>query len=126
VPAVLTHGFPWRLFIEGRRLRLPAALFEPFAAPSAHLQLLFHISLGNVWRYPYTELHTAIAQLVDALGSERLMWGTDMPNVERFCTYRQTLETFTVHCEGLIGERDIANITGRTAARLLGLAQPGP
>jgi len=126
VPAVLTHGFPWRLFIENRRLRLPAALFEPFAAPSAHLQLLFHISLGNVWRYPYTELHTAIAQLVDALGSERLMWGTDMPNVERFCTYRQTLETFTVHCEGLIGERDIANITGRTAARLLDLAQPGP
>jgi predicted TIM-barrel fold metal-dependent hydrolase len=121
VPAVLTHGFPWRLFRDGRRLRLPASLFEPFRAPAARLQLLFHISLGNVWEYPYRELHTAIAQLVDAIGSDRLLWGTDMPNVERFCTYRQTLETFTVHCAGLIGDADIANIVGGTAARLFGL-----
>jgi hypothetical protein len=27
-----------------------------------------------------------------------------------------------VHCAGLIGDRDIANIVGSTAARLLGLA----
>jgi predicted TIM-barrel fold metal-dependent hydrolase len=121
VSAVLTHGFPWRLFREGQRLRLPAALFEPFDAPAARLQLLFHISLGNVWDYPYTELHGTIAELVDRLGSERLMWGTDMPNVERFCTYRQTLETFTVHCRGLVADADIANIVGGTAARLFGI-----
>ena len=120
-PAVLTHGFPWRLCLEGRRLRLPGALLEPFRAPSARLQLLFHISLGNVWEYPYRELHTAIAQLVDALGSDRLMWGTDMPNVERFCTYGQTLTTFTTHCQGLIVPSDVANIVGGTAARLFGL-----
>ena len=126
VPAVLTHGFPWRLFREGRRLRLPAPLFEPFRAPAARLQLLFHISLGNVWDHPYAELHTAIAHLVDTLGSERLMWGTDMPNVERFCTYRQTLETFTVHCRGLIADGDIANIVGGTAARLFGLDADEP
>jgi predicted TIM-barrel fold metal-dependent hydrolase len=125
VPAVLTHGFPWRLFREGERLRLPDRLFEPFRAPAARLQLLFHISLGNVWRYPYAELHTAIARLVDTLGSDRLIWGTDMPNVERFCTYRQTLETFTVHGRGLLSDADIANIVGGTAERLLGLG-PSP
>jgi predicted TIM-barrel fold metal-dependent hydrolase len=125
VPAVLTHGFPWRLFRQGRRLRLPARLFEPFRAPAARLQLLFHISLGNVWDYPYAELHTAIAHLVDTLGSERLMWGTDMPNVERFCTYRQTLETFTVHCRGLVADADLANIVGGTAAELFGLGAAG-
>ena len=69
-------------------------------------------------------MHTAIAQLVDTLGSDRLMWGTDMPNVERFCTYRQTLTTFTIHCQGLIGPSDIANIVGGTAARLFGLPVP--
>jgi predicted TIM-barrel fold metal-dependent hydrolase len=127
VPAVLTHGFPWRLFREGRRLRLPAALFEPFRAANAMLQVLFHISLGNVWRYPYSELHPAVAQLVDTVGSARLMWGTDMPNVERFCTYAQTLETFTVHCAGLIADADLANLVGGTATRLLGLPPaPGP
>jgi L-alanine-DL-glutamate epimerase-like enolase superfamily enzyme len=36
------------------------------------------------------------------------MWGTDMPNVERFCAWRQALETFTVHCRGLIAAVDIA------------------
>ena len=82
VTAVLTHGFPRRLLLKGRRLRLPGALLEPFRAPSARLQLLFHISLGDVWKYPYLERHTAIAHLVGALGSERLMWGMDGPNVE--------------------------------------------
>jgi hypothetical protein len=34
---------------------------------------------------------------------------------------RQTLDTFRVHCRGLIPDGDIDNIIGRTAARLLGL-----
>ena len=48
------------------------------------------------------------------------MWGTDMPNVERFCNYRQTLDTFRVHCRGLISDVDIDNIVGGTTARLFG------
>ena len=109
VPTVHTHGFPWRLFRDGGRLRLPAALFEPFQVSTASLQLLFQISLGNIWDYPYPELATAVAQLVDTLGSDRLMWGTDMPNVERFCNYRQ------------ISDADIDNIVGGTAAQLFRL-----
>ena len=135
--AVLTHGFPWRLFLSSSPnphqvrtsagkggadgLRLPDALFEPFRASNAILELLFQISLGNVWDYPYTELHPTIVQLVEKIGSERLMWGTDMPNVERFCTYRQNLETFRVHCKGLISDEDIDNILGGTAARLFNI-----
>lgn len=121
VSAVHTHGFPWRMFIQGNRLLLPDALFEPFRVSSAKLQLLFQISLGNVWDFPYTELHPTIEQLVETLGSDRLMWGTDMPNVERFCNYRQTLDTFRVHCKGIISDEDIANIIGNTTARLFNL-----
>ena len=47
------------------------------------------------------------------------MWGTGMPNVERFCNYRQTLDTFRVHHRGVIDDRAIENITGETARRLL-------
>ncbi len=121
--AVHTHGFPWRLFRHGNRLRLPEAVFEPFRASSARLQLLFPINVGNIWDFPYTELHPTIVQLVDTLGSDRLMYGTDMPNVERFCNYRQTLDTFRVHCRGLLADEDIANIIVGTAARLFGLAR---
>jgi predicted TIM-barrel fold metal-dependent hydrolase len=100
---------------------LPDGLCEPFRRSTARLQLLFQINLGNIWDYPYHELHTAIAQLVDTIGSDRLMYGTDMPNVERFCSYRQTLGTFRLHCRGLVTDADIANIVGGTAAHLFGL-----
>lgn len=121
IPCVLTHGFPFRMFLEGNRLELPDVIFGPFRDSSAKLQLLFHIMLGNVFDYPYTELHPTIAQIVETLGSDRLMWGTDMPNVERFCNYRQTLDTFRVHCQNLISDEDIQNIIGGTAKRLFNL-----
>jgi predicted TIM-barrel fold metal-dependent hydrolase len=57
-------------------------------------------------------------QLVETLGSDRLIWGADMPNVERFCTYRQTLDAFRVHCQGVVADADIATIIGGTVARL--------
>ena len=76
------------------------------------------ISLGNVFDFPYRELQPTLVELVEKLGANRLMWGTDMPNVERYCTYRQTLDTFRVHCQGLLSEEDLANILGGTTARL--------
>ena len=49
-----------------------------------------------------------------------MMWGSDMPNVERFCTYRQSLDYVRRYCEFLIGhEMDL--ILGGNAARLYGL-----
>ena len=83
--------------------------------------LAARVSLGRVFDFPYRELHPAIERLVERLGSDRLMWGTDMPNVERFCNYRQTLDTFRVHCRGVISDTDIDNIVGLTAARTFGL-----
>ena len=121
VPAVLTHGLAWRMFVRDDRLELPPEVLEILHASDAKLQLLFHISLGNLWEYPYAELHGTVRKLVDELGSERLMWGTDMPNVERFCNYRQNLDTFRVHCRNVIADQDIDNITGGTAQRLFGL-----
>lgn len=121
VPVVLTHGISWRLFLDGKTLNLPDAVFDPFRNSAAKLQLLFNIALGNVIDYPCWELRPTIVQLVETLGSDRLMWGTDMPNVERFCNYRQTLDMFRVHCLGVIADDDIDNITGGTMQRLFDL-----
>ena len=121
VPAVLTHGLAWRMFVRDRHIELPDELFEAFRGSNAKLQLLFHIALGNLWDYPYAELHAVLQKLVSELGSDRLMWGTDMPNVERFCNYRQTLDTFRVHGQDVISGGDIDNILGGTAQHLFGL-----
>ena len=51
------------------------------------------------------------------------MWGTDMPMVARFCTYRQSMDQFRVHCDFLSdGER--ADILGGTVARVMGIETP--
>ena len=120
VPAVLTHGFPWRLLLtkDRRGLHLPDVLFEPFRHSSAKMELLFPIALGNIWDYPYTELRPTLLQLVEQIGQDRLIWGSDMPNVERFSNYRQNLATFRVHYKDLLSDDAIDAITGRNVMEL--------
>jgi predicted TIM-barrel fold metal-dependent hydrolase len=113
---VLTHGFYWRFFLTDHGLELPAELFEPFQASSAKLELLLPIALGDVWEYPFVELQPTIVQLVERLGADRLIWGIDMPNVERYCNYRQTLDAYRVHLQGVLSEADIAQLLGGAIA----------
>lgn len=116
IPAVLTHGFPWRFFLTEHGLELPTELFEPFQASSAKLELLLPIALGDVWEYPFVELQPTIVQLVETLGADRLIWGTDMPNVERYCNYRQTLDAYRVHLQDVLSEADLAQLLGGSIA----------
>jgi len=55
------------------------------------------------------------------IGAAQLLWGTDMPFQNRFCTYRQSRSWIEKHC-AFIGRDDLARIMGGTAARILGLA----
>jgi predicted TIM-barrel fold metal-dependent hydrolase len=60
-------------------------------------ELLYPIAVGGKLKYPYTKVHTHIQQLLDMFGPRRFMWGSDSPNVERYCTYAQSLSYFTDH-----------------------------
>jgi hypothetical protein len=40
-------------------------------------------------------------QLVDRFGAKRFDLGADMPNVERYCTYRQTFTCIRKHADFL-------------------------
>ena len=60
--------------------------------------------------------HTAITY-GGVLGAGRLVWGSDMPNVERFCTYGQSLEYLRRYCDFLPAS-DMDRILGDNAARL--------
>ena len=117
---VLTHGLPWRSFLEDNRIVFPEDIWDVFKAPQCHMQLLFPIQLGGLWEYPWKETEPTVKECVERLGADRLIWGTDMPMVARFCTYRQTMDQYRLHCDFLSeGERQA--ILGGTAARLLGL-----
>ena len=70
------------------------------------IEIMFPITWGGVWEYPYPEAQDLIRQMRDLFGASKLVWGSDMPNLERFCTYRQCVDYVRKHCPFLTRERE--------------------
>lgn len=119
-PCGLTHGFPWRLFIDGDKITLPQAIWEPFANPNCHLEVSFPVRLGDLFDFPYRQVWQTFEMMVEHVGPSQLLWGTDMPFQNRFCTYRQSRDWIEKYCTFLSPD-DLEKIMGATAARLLGV-----
>ncbi len=124
VKVVMTHGLGWRMFMDGDGISLPPEAWKPFENPNAYLQLLFPIALGAVWDYPMPQVRPAIEECVRRIGADRLMWGTDMPIVTRFWSYRQNIDFIRRYCDFLSGD-ELDAIFGGTVARLLSVG-PAP
>jgi L-fuconolactonase len=118
----LTHGFPWRAFLDGDRLVLPDWLWEPFEHPRLHLEVSFPVRLGDRFDYPWREVWPALEALLRHVGADRLLWGSDMPFQDRFSEYRQSHQW--LDRTGLLGPAELAAVKGGTAARLLDLEVP--
>lgn len=83
------------------------------------LEVLFPILKGGDWRYPYLEGQNVLQSLYDEFGANKLVWGSDIPNIERYCTYRQSLDYLDT-VPG-IPEDDLALITGGNLERVFHL-----
>ena len=116
----ITHGFPYRSFLDGDRIALPEAIWEPFRNPNLSIEVCFPVRIGDMFDFPYREVLPAIEEMVDRIGADRLMYGTDMPFQNRHCTYRQSRDHIENYCT-FLSEDDLALIMGGTAARVLGL-----
>ena len=121
----LTHGFPWRTFLdEGQEaIDLPDEIWEPFRGGNCNMEVCFPVRLGDIFDYPYREVWPTLGAMVEHIGADHLLWGTDMPFQNRFCTYRQSrkwIEVPFAEWAGL-GPGELAQIMGGTAARLLGV-----
>ena len=116
----LTHGFPWRLFVDGDGLTLPEELWEPFVHDNCNLEVSFPVRLGDLFDFPYREVWPTLELMVERIGADHLLWGTDMPFQNRFCTYRQSRDWIERYCHFLSSE-NVAMIMGGTAARILAL-----
>ena len=86
------------------------------------VEILYPIHWARDHEYPFDELRPALATLYQRCGGERLIWGSDMPNVERNCTYRQSLHYLRRLGDGLVPAADIDRILGLNVLRLLGAA----
>jgi predicted TIM-barrel fold metal-dependent hydrolase len=113
---VLVHGISPH-FLAGN-------LEEPIArllrTEQIWIEVLYPIRWGHTHEYPYTELQPAIRELYHRAGAHRLVWGSDMPNVERNCTYRQSLDYLRRHCT-CIPPADMQRIVGENLRELFKL-----
>ena len=112
---------PVGYFARDGRWDFPPEVDAVYRRDTALLEMCFPIAWGGVWDYPYPEAQALIRDLRDRYGAEKLVWGSDMPNVERFCTYRQCVDYIRRHCAFLTArEKDL--ILGENLRALLGIA----
>jgi len=117
VSVVLTHGLPWRNYINDNKIQFPEKIWEPFKNEKCHLQMLIPLRIGDIWKYPWKEVDPLIEEMLLKVGSKQMLYGTDMPIVERFCTYLQTKEQFSLN--SLLSEEEKSDILGGNAYRLI-------
>ena len=119
-PCTLTHGFNCRMYLQGERLEVEDEIWRPFENPNCNLEVCFPVRIGDIFEYPYRQGWPMLEQMVERVGPDHLLWGTDMPFQNHFCTYRQSRNWIEQYCEFLSAE-DRAAIMGGTAARILGM-----
>ena len=120
IRAVLPNGLSTQVFETDGRLALPDWLVEPLLAHDVLVELSLPIRWGGRWEYPFVEAQPILDEHYQRFGPSRLVWGSDAPNVERFCTYRQTLTHLTGHWPG-VSQADVDRIVGGDLAQLYGL-----
>jgi predicted TIM-barrel fold metal-dependent hydrolase len=118
---VLVHGLPTSLYADDEgKLTFPPIVKRLMTEAPVTAELLYPIAVGGRMEYPYAKMHGHIQQLIDTFGPGRFMWGSDSPNVERYCTYAQSLSYFTSNF-GHLPAADLRAILHDNAVRVFGL-----
>jgi predicted TIM-barrel fold metal-dependent hydrolase len=87
VPVVLVGGLPWEFAAPDR---LPVFIRQALHEHPIMIEIVYPIQKGGSFRYPFVECRDAARFLYEEYGPRKLVWGSDVPNVERYCTYRQS------------------------------------
>ncbi len=117
----ITHGFPWRDLIVDDRIEVPASYWEPFRdRPNLSIEVSFPVRIGDVFDYPWVACQPVLAEMAERIGCDRLLWGTDMPFQNRFCTYRQSRDWIERYAT-FLDPAQLTALMGGTAARLLSI-----
>ena len=121
VKVVWTHGLAWRLFVRGDEMKIPELIYKSMPTDNSnfYLQLLFPVLLGDIWDYPMKQVLPTLKELNNRIGSDRLIWGTDIPMVMRFFTYKQCLDQIYIYGQEVLSDNDISMICGGTMSELM-------
>ena len=64
------------------------------------------------------EIRPTVEKIVEKIGVERLLWGTDIPMVMRFYTYKQNLNHMRI-CSDFLPDDQVDLIVGGNMARIM-------
>lgn len=120
IPGVWTHGFSPPLLAE-----MPEPLARLLRREQLMVEILFPIHWGRDHEYPFPELDPALRTLYQRVGPNRLVWGSDMPNVERNITYRQSLQYLRIVADWIPAD-DMDRLLGLNILRLLRTPSSAP
>ncbi len=84
--------------------------------PKVFVKISHMWSLSNE-RYPYRDSELQVKRLYDAFGPKRLMWGSDWPLVEKYCSYAQAVALYRDHLS-FLNANDREWILGRTVQQV--------
>ena len=120
---VLTHGLDWLRFVKDDKLEVASAVYDiaPCDCPNFNVQILFAVFLGLFFDYPMPQIKPTLTQMVKRLGTERILWGTDVPILMRYTTYRQSLDQIRLYCMDELGSEGMAQVLGGNMARIMGV-----
>ncbi len=114
---LIVMGPPVAYFAKNGKWEFPPEVEQAYHRDNVQIEVMFPIAWGWHWDYPYPEAQALIRDLRNKYGAEKLIWGSDMPNVERFCTYRQCIDYVRRYCDFLSdGEKEL--ILGRNIVQL--------
>ena len=120
IPSVLTHGLEnLRIDLDGPdRFTVPPEIMTLIQLPNWHIELMLHKMSWDYEFPPYNpKVHEVVRTLVNEVGAEKLLWGSDMPSCEEVVTYRQSMVLWQTQCDFLTAEQR-AGVLGGNLARL--------
>ena len=100
---------------------MPDEVYEaaPIGHPRFHIQILFAVFLQSRWDYPMPQMRPVLETMVERIGADRILWGTDIPIVLLHWTYRQSLDYVRRYCP-FLDDAGMAAVLGGNMERLLG------
>lgn len=112
---IIAQSFPMSLIRVDGRFALPDFMREFTQLDNVLFELAYPISEGNQEDYPYPRSQEAVKFLYNIFGAHKLVWGSDIPNVERYCTYAQSLNYLRNYCS-FVNKSDMDLILGGNLA----------
>ncbi len=118
---VISMGLPEELALKDGKPHIPEVVHRLVTKHKVFIEICHPISMGKEHEYPYSKAQQMTKHLFDTFGPERLVWGSDMPNVERYCTYAQSLNYVKNYCD-FLSDSDKELILSKNLAKIFGLA----